>query len=112
MRTKCSSALDAGAQSAPGRGHRPTRLGARCAGIFPFAVMHVPIEAARPQAREESRLFGRRLRCSDWRRVDHRAGEGDRAAVGLPILAVPTTYAGSEMTPIYGITEAGLKVPA
>ena len=27
----------------------------------------------------------------------------------LPILAVPTTYAGSEMTPIYGLTEAGLK---
>ena len=28
---------------------------------------------------------------------------------GLPILAVPTTYAGSEMTPIYGVTEEGLK---
>ena len=28
---------------------------------------------------------------------------------GLPIVAVPTTYAGSEMTPIYGITEGGLK---
>jgi alcohol dehydrogenase class IV len=28
---------------------------------------------------------------------------------GLPIVAVPTTYAGSEMTPIYGLTEAGLK---
>jgi maleylacetate reductase len=27
----------------------------------------------------------------------------------IPILAVPTTYAGSEMTPVYGITEAGLK---
>jgi alcohol dehydrogenase class IV len=27
----------------------------------------------------------------------------------LPILAVPTTYAGSEMTPIYGLTEGGLK---
>ena len=27
----------------------------------------------------------------------------------IPIMAVPTTYAGSEMTPIYGITEAGLK---
>jgi alcohol dehydrogenase class IV len=27
----------------------------------------------------------------------------------LPILAIPTTYAGSEMTPIYGITEGGLK---
>jgi maleylacetate reductase len=27
----------------------------------------------------------------------------------LPILAIPTTYAGSEMTPIYGLTEGGLK---
>jgi alcohol dehydrogenase class IV len=28
---------------------------------------------------------------------------------GLPILAIPTTYAGSEMTTIYGLTENGLK---
>uniref|UniRef100_UPI0005C295E1 maleylacetate reductase n=1 Tax=Pseudacidovorax intermedius TaxID=433924 RepID=UPI0005C295E1 len=28
---------------------------------------------------------------------------------GLPILAVPTTYAGSEMTPIYGLTDEGVK---
>ena len=28
---------------------------------------------------------------------------------GLPILAVPTTYAGSEMTPIWGLTEGGVK---
>jgi len=28
---------------------------------------------------------------------------------GLPILAIPTTYAGSEMTPIFGITEGALK---
>jgi maleylacetate reductase len=27
----------------------------------------------------------------------------------LPILSIPTTYAGSEMTPIWGITESGLK---
>jgi alcohol dehydrogenase class IV len=27
----------------------------------------------------------------------------------LPIVAVPTTYAGSEMTPIYGLTEGGVK---
>src|SRR5262249_24433048 len=26
-----------------------------------------------------------------------------------PIVAVPTTYAGSEMTPIWGLTEAGVK---
>jgi alcohol dehydrogenase class IV len=28
---------------------------------------------------------------------------------GLPIIAIPTTYAGSEMTPVYGITEDGMK---
>ncbi len=28
---------------------------------------------------------------------------------GLPIIAIPTTYAGSEMTPIYGLTEDGIK---
>ncbi|BCG04497.1 hypothetical protein PPGU19_090650 (plasmid) [Paraburkholderia sp. PGU19] len=28
---------------------------------------------------------------------------------GLPIIAIPTTYAGSEMTSIYGITEGGIK---
>jgi maleylacetate reductase len=30
-------------------------------------------------------------------------------ATGLPILAVPTTYAGSEMTPVWGETENGVK---
>jgi maleylacetate reductase len=28
---------------------------------------------------------------------------------GLPIIAIPTTYAGSEMTPIFGVTENGVK---
>lgn len=28
---------------------------------------------------------------------------------GLPVLAVPTTYAGSEMTPIWGMTDGGVK---
>lgn len=32
------------------------------------------------------------------------------ARTGLPIMAVPTTYSGSEMTPVYGLTEAGVKV--
>jgi maleylacetate reductase len=30
-------------------------------------------------------------------------------ATGLPIIAVPTTYAGSEMTPVWGSTEGGTK---
>jgi maleylacetate reductase len=28
---------------------------------------------------------------------------------GLPVIAVPTTYAGSEMTPVWGLTEGGAK---
>lgn len=28
---------------------------------------------------------------------------------GLPIIAIPTTYAGSEMTPVWGLTEGGQK---
>lgn len=84
------------------------RLGSRAAGIFPRAVMHVPIETAR-EARDEARRLG--ADCAIAIGGGSTTGLGKAIALdsGLPILAIPTTYAGSEMTPIYGITEAGLK---
>lgn len=84
------------------------RLGSLAAGIFSRAVMHVPIETAR-QAREEARRLG--ADCAIAIGGGSTTGLGKAIAMesGLPILAIPTTYAGSEMTPIYGITEAGLK---
>ncbi len=84
------------------------RLGARAAGIFPRAVMHVPIETAR-EARELAQKLG--ADCAVAIGGGSTTGLGKAIAMesGLPILAIPTTYAGSEMTPIYGITEAGLK---
>ena len=84
------------------------RLGARSAGVFAKAVMHVPIESAR-EAREEARRLG--ADCAVAIGGGSTTGLGKAIALdsGLPILAIPTTYAGSEMTPIYGITEAGLK---
>jgi alcohol dehydrogenase class IV len=84
------------------------RLGPRAAGIFPRAVMHVPIETAR-EAREVARRFG--ADCAIAIGGGSTTGLGKAIAMesGLPILAIPTTYAGSEMTPIYGITEDGLK---
>ena len=84
------------------------RLGSRAAGIFPRAGMHVPIETAR-EAREEARRLG--ADCAVAIGGGSTVGLGKAIALesGLPILAIPTTYAGSEMTPIYGITEAGLK---
>ena len=83
-------------------------LGARAAGIFDRAVMHVPIETAR-EAREVARRLG--ADCAVAIGGGSTTGLGKAIALdsGLPILAIPTTYAGSEMTPIYGLTEAGLK---
>jgi alcohol dehydrogenase class IV len=84
------------------------RLGTRAAGVFARAVMHVPIETAR-EARDEARRLG--ADCAIAIGGGSTTGLGKAIALdsGLPILAIPTTYAGSEMTPIYGITEAGLK---
>jgi maleylacetate reductase len=84
------------------------RLGARCAGMFPRAVMHVPIEVARA-ARDEAKRLG--ADCAVAIGGGSTTGLGKAIALesALPILAIPTTYAGSEMTPIYGLTEAGLK---
>ena len=84
------------------------RLGARSAGIYPHAVMHVPIEVAR-KAHDEAVRLG--ADCVVAAGGGSTVGLGKAIALesGLPILAIPTTYSGSEMTSIYGLTEAGLK---
>jgi maleylacetate reductase len=83
-------------------------LGARAAGVFAKAVMHVPIEAAR-----EARDAARRLHadCAVAVGGGSTTGLGKAIALdsGLPIVAIPTTYAGSEVTSIYGLTEGGVK---
>ena len=83
-------------------------LGPRAAGVFDRAVMHVPMETAR-EARELARKLG--ADCAVAIGGGSTTGLGKAIALdsGLPILAIPTTYAGSEMTPIYGITEGGMK---
>ena len=84
------------------------RLGKRCAGVFARAVMHVPVETAR-QARDEAQRL--HADCAIAIGGGSTTGLGKAIALesSLPILAIPTTYAGSEMTTIYGITEGGLK---
>lgn len=84
------------------------RLGPRCAGVFAQAVMHVPAATAAAAREAAARLAAD---CSIALGGGSTTGLAKAVALttGLPILAIPTTYAGSEMTPIYGITEAGLK---
>ena len=84
------------------------RLGGLAAGIFSRAVMHVPIETAR-----EARAAAKRLDADCCVAIGGGSTIGLGKAIalesGLAIVAVPTTYAGSEMTPIYGLTEDGIK---
>ncbi len=83
-------------------------LGDRCAGVFDGAVMHVPMEVAR-----EAQAFARKVGADCMVAIGGGSTTGLGKAIALesalPILAIPTTYAGSEMTSIYGITENGLK---
>lgn len=84
------------------------RLGNRSVGIFDRAVMHVPVEVAHA-AREAAERLG--ADCCVAVGGGSTVGLGKAIAMvsNLPIIAVPTTYAGSEMTPIWGLTEGGLK---
>ena len=83
-------------------------LGSRAAGVFAKAAMHVPIETAR-EARDEALRLG--ADCAVAIGGGSTTGLGKAIALesGLPIVAIPTTYAGSEVTSIYGLTEGGVK---
>ena len=83
-------------------------LGARYAGLYGKAVMHVPVEVAQ-DARRVAQELGADCCVAVGGGSTIGLGKAIAATSGLPVLAVPTTYSGSEMTPIYGLTEGGLK---
>jgi maleylacetate reductase len=79
------------------------RLGGRWVASFTDVQQHVPVEAA-----------ARAVAAADRAGADCLVAMGGGSATGMakavalerpaPIVAVPTTYAGSEVTPIYGLT--------
>ena len=82
--------------------------GARWAGAISEVRRHVPVELAE-QARERAAELG----------ADGLVALGGGSTIGLakavaltakvPLVAVPTTYSGSEMTALYGLSEGGRK---
>lgn len=83
-------------------------IGHRAAVLYPGAAMHTPVEVTEA-AMDAVRSV----------KVDGILSAGGGSTIGLgkaiayrtdlPQLAVPTTFAGSEMTPILGQTEGGVK---
>jgi maleylacetate reductase len=96
--------------STPGRTAMITEVAQELpiAGVFDKAVMHTPIAAV-----EEARKLAKKVKADCCVALGGGSTIGFGKAIALtsdlPVLAVPTTYSGSEMTTIWGISEGGAK---
>lgn len=86
----------------------PVLAGVPVAVLHTDVVRHVPVEVA-----ERARAAAREYDADVVVSVGGGSTTGLAKAValtsGLPIVAVPTTYAGSEATDVWGLTESGRK---
>jgi maleylacetate reductase len=80
----------------------------RIAGTFTGVRMHVPVEVAEQARKAATAAEADALLC-----IGGGSTTGTAKAVALtsrlPIVAVPSTYAGSEVMPIWGLTEGNRK---
>jgi len=82
--------------------------GQRGVGVLPLAVMHVPVEIAAEAVTQATRLGADGLVAAGGGSAIGLA-KAVALATGLPLLAIPTTYSGSEMTSNVGTTDGGEK---
>jgi maleylacetate reductase len=83
-------------------------LGPVCAGQFSEAAMHTPA-AVTERALAEAERLGADAVVAVGGGSAIGLGKAIALRTGLPQVVVPTTYAGSEMTPVLGETAAGEK---
>ena len=83
-------------------------LGEHAAGVFSQAAMHVPVEIV---SAAEDVVQSVDANCLIAIGGGSTTGLAKALALdsGVPVIAIPTTYAGSEMTTMYGLTEGGTK---
>jgi maleylacetate reductase len=83
-------------------------IGSAVIDVLAEAVMHVPVAVV-----DQSERRCRNLGCDGYVAVGGGSAIGLAKALALrtgsPVIAIPTTYAGSEMTPLWGVTENRVK---
>lgn len=84
------------------------QIGDLGAGVFAGAAMHTPVDVT-AKAVDAWKSAGADCVVSIGGGSTTGLGKAIAARTGAPQLAIPTTYAGSEATPILGETENGLK---
>jgi maleylacetate reductase len=85
-----------------------TRLGPLAVGVFDRATMHTPVEMTE-RAMDVVRATGPDCTVALGGGSTTGLGKAIALRTDLPQIVVPTTYAGSEATPILGETKDGLK---
>ena len=84
------------------------QLGSLSVGVYDQAKMHVPVETANAAVEHVHDIDADgSIAIGGGSTIG--LGKAIALETGIPVIAVPTTYSGSEMTPIWGLTKDGVK---